>query len=64
MTNKNEPYWARYVVSWRKPGPYYPPTPKRKHKPLKHCLGCTWTCEYFGYSERDKSLYCPYYDLQ
>lgn len=60
--NKNEPYWAKYVPSWRKPGPYYPPEPKVKK--LKHCLGCTHTCDYFGYTEHEKRIYCPFYNLQ
>lgn len=63
MINKNEPYWARYVVSWRKPKPFKPISVSPPVE-LKHCLECTRTCEYLGYSEHDKSVYCPFYDLQ
>ena len=60
--NYKEPYWARYVKSWKKPPKYIPP--EIKYKPLQHCNGCTATCKYFGYTEYEKSYLCPYYDLQ
>ena len=56
-----EPYFARYVKSWRKP-PKWPPY-KTEVKKLKHCSGCTWPCDYIGENEYERSL-CPYYNLQ
>ena len=56
-----EPYWARYVKSWKKPPKYTPG--KIKTKPLKHCSACTWPCNYIGCDEWERSL-CPYYNLQ
>lgn len=60
--NYKEPYWARYVKSWKKPPKYIPP--KIKYKPLQHCKACTWTCDYIGYTDHEKSYMCPYYNLQ
>ena len=59
--NYKEPYWARYVPSWRNP------TFKPKvyeSKPLQHCKACTWPCDYIGYTDHEKSYMCPYYNLQ
>ena len=60
--NRNEPYWARFVPSWRNPPKYIPPI--RTIKPLQHCKACTWSCNYAGYTEYEKSYMCPYYNLQ
>ena len=60
--NRNEPYWARFVPSWRNPPKYIPPI--RTTKPLQHCKACTWSCNYAGYTEYEKSYMCPYYNLQ
>ena len=56
-----EPYFARYVKSWRKP-PKYEPGKRIKTK-LKHCKACTWSCNYIGEDEYTRSL-CPYYNMQ
>ena len=57
-----EPYFARYVKSWKKPPKYIPG--KIEIKPLQHCKACTWSCEYSGYTDYEKSYMCPYYNLQ
>lgn len=56
-----EPYFARYVKSWRKPPKWNPPPVKVRK--LQHCKACTHTCDYAGYSDHERSL-CPYYNLQ
>lgn len=56
-----EPYFARYVKSWRKPPKYE--APKRLERKLQHCAACTWPCDYIGKDEWDRSL-CPYYNMQ
>ena len=61
--NKNEPYWSRYLPSWKKPKPLYYDV-KIVYPNLKHCAACTHTCEYYMYSEHDKSRLCPFYFLQ
>jgi hypothetical protein len=58
MTNKQEPYWARYVKSWRKPKSLN----EERHtdvKPLQHCADCSRTCDYY-----DHPGLCPYYNMQ
>ena len=60
--NRDEPYWARFVPSWRNPPKYIPG--KIKTKPLQHCKACTWPCDYAGYTEYEKSYMCPHYNLQ
>ena len=57
-----EPYFAKYVKSWRKPPKWTPP--KSKPKKLQHCKACTWTCDYVGYTDYERSYLCPYYDFQ
>ena len=57
-----EPYWARFVKSWRKP-PKWVPNPNIKVKKLQHCKACTWPCDYIYEDEYTKSM-CPYYNLQ
>lgn len=63
MKNKHEPYWARYVPSWRKPKPYKP-LDRVLTIDLKHCAACSRSCDYYMYNEHDRSIYCPYYNLQ
>ena len=60
--NYKEPYFARYIKSWRKPPKYIPG--KIKVKPLQHCKVCTHTCEYYAYTDYEKSYMCPYYNMQ
>ena len=57
-----EPYWARFVKSWKKP-PKWIPNPNIKVKKLQHCKACTWPCNYIYEDEYTKSM-CPYYNLQ
>lgn len=57
-----EPYFARYIKSWRKP-PKWDPNQNIKVKKLQHCKACTHSCEYYMCDEYEKSL-CPYYNLQ
>ena len=52
-----EPYFARYVKSWRKPPKYEPG--KIKVKPLQHCAACTRTCDYY-----DEPGLCQFYNMQ
>lgn len=54
----NEPYWARYVKSWKKPAPW-DESRRTVVKPLKHCGGCTRTCDYY-----DHPGLCPFYNMQ
>lgn len=56
-----EPYWARYVKSWRNPTFK---RPEIKTKKLQHCKACTWNCDFTGSSEFVKRNNCPYYNLQ
>ena len=57
--NYNEPYFARYVKSWRKP-PKYNSEIKQHIKPLQHCKACSRTCDYYF----DDPGLCPFYDMQ
>ena len=56
-----EPYFARYVKSWRKPPKYE--APRVLERKLQHCAACTHNCEYYMCNEHEKRL-CPYYNLQ
>ena len=57
---KNEPYWATYVKSWRKPRDYKDERTIVVPE-LKHCDACTRTCHRF--SEYEKRA-CLFYNCQ
>ena len=57
--NREEPYWARYVKSWKKP-PKYKVEIQKHVKPLQHCNACTRTCDHYF----DNPETCLFYNMQ